>query len=235
MLELDKVDVFYGDLQVLWDISIKVDKGEVAALIGSNGAGKTTLCKTIIGVLPPKKGSITFMGKRIDRLSTPDIIRLGITIVPEGRRLFGDMTVRENLELGAYASETKKKIDDALDWVFSLFPILKERQNQLAAMMSGGEHQMLAIARALMAKPKFLILDEPSLGLAPKIVTKVYEVIERIRSEGVTVLLVEQYARHALEISDRCFVLERGRLVIAGPSKKLLKDERVKKAYLGED
>jgi branched-chain amino acid transport system ATP-binding protein len=235
MLELDKVDVFYGDLQVLWGISIKVDKGEVAALIGSNGSGKTTLCKTIIGVLHPKRGSIIFMGERIDKLSTPDIIRLGIAIVPEGRRLFGDMTVRENLELGAYASGMKKKINDALDWVFSLFPILKEKQSQYAGKLSGGEQQMLAIARGLMVKPKFLILDEPSLGLAPKIVTKVYKIIERIRCEGVTVLLVEQYARHALEISDKGFVLENGRLVAKGPSKNLLEDERVKKAYLGED
>ena len=235
MLEINSLNVFYGDLQVLWDISLKVDKGEIATLIGPNGAGKTTLCKTIIGVLPPKKGSITFMGKRIDKLSTPDIIRLGITIVPEGRRLFGNMTVMENLELGAYASETRKKIDDALEWVFNLFPVLRERQNQLAGCLSGGEQQMLAIARGLMSKPKFLILDEPSLGLAPKIVTKVYEVIERIRDEGVTVLLVEQYAGHALENSDKGFVLENGRIVIEGPSEKLLKDERVRKAYLGEE
>jgi branched-chain amino acid transport system ATP-binding protein len=235
MLEINGLNVFYGDLQVLWDISLKVDKGEIATLIGPNGAGKTTLCKTIIGVLPPKKGSIIFMGKRIDKLSTPDIIRLGITIVPEGRRLFGNMTVMENLELGAYASETRKKIDDALEWVFNLFPVLRERQNQLAGCLSGGEQQMLAIARGLMSKPKFLILDEPSLGLAPKIVTKVYEVIERIRDEGVTVLLVEQYAGHALENSDKGFVLENGRIVIEGPSEKLLKDERVRKAYLGEE
>lgn len=235
MLEINGLNVFYGDLQVLWDISLKVDKGETATLIGSNGAGKTTLCKAIIGALPPKTGSITFIGKRIDKLSIPDIIRLGVTIVPEGRRLFGNMTVMENLELGAYASETRKKIDDALEWVFNLFPVLRERQNQLAGCMSGGEQQMLAIARGLMSKPKFLILDEPSLGLAPKIVTKVYEVIERIRDEGVTVLLVEQYAGHALENSDKGFVLENGKIVIEGPSEKLLKDERVRKAYLGEE
>lgn len=235
MLEVDKVNVFYGDLQVLWDISLKVDKGETATLIGSNGSGKTTLCKTIIGALPPRTGSITFLGKRIDKLSIPEIIRLGITIVPEGRRLFGNMTVRENLELGAYASEVKKKIDDTLDWVFNLFPVLKERQNQLAGCMSGGEQQMLAIARGLMSKPKLLILDEPSLGLAPKIVLKVYEVIGKIRDEGVTVLLVEQYAGHALENSDKGFVLENGRIVIEGPSEKLLKNEKVRKAYLGEE
>lgn len=235
MLEVNGINVFYGDLQVLWDVSLRVNKGEIASLIGPNGAGKTTLCKTIIGALHPKTGSISFIGKRIDKLSIPDIIRLGITIVPEGRRLFGNMTVRENLELGAYASEMKKKIDDALDRVFNLFPVLKERQNQLAGCMSGGEQQMLAIARGLMSKPKFLILDEPSLGLAPKIVLKVYEVIERICDEGVTILLVEQYAGHALKNSDKGFVLENGKIVIEGFSEKLLKDERVRKAYLGEE
>ncbi|MEM2561940.1 MAG: ABC transporter ATP-binding protein [Candidatus Bathyarchaeia archaeon] len=235
MLEVDGVNVFYGDLQVLWNISLKVDKGEKAALIGPNGAGKTTLCKTIVGALPPKTGSITFLGKRIDKLSIPEIIRLGIAIVPEGRGLFGNMTVMENLELGAYASDTRRKNNDTLEWVFNLFPLLKERKNQLAGFMSGGEQQMLAIARALMSKPKLLILDEPSLGLAPKIVLKVYEVIRKICDEGVTVLLVEQYAGHALENSDIGFVLENGRIVIEGPSEKLLKDEKVRKAYLGEE
>ncbi|MEM3550479.1 MAG: ABC transporter ATP-binding protein [Candidatus Bathyarchaeia archaeon] len=235
MLEVEGVDAFYGDLQVLWNVSLRVEKGEIVSLIGSNGAGKTTLCKTIIGVLPPKNGTVAFMGKRIDKLSVPDIIRLGVTIVPEGRRLFGNMTVKENLELGAYASETRRRIDEALEWVFNIFPVLKERQNQLAGSMSGGEQQMLAIARGLMSKPKFLILDEPSLGLAPKIVFKVYEVIKKIRDEGVTIFLVEQYAGHALETSDKGFVLENGRLVMEGPSGKLLKDERVRKAYLGEE
>jgi len=235
MLEVNGINVFYGDLQVLWDVSLEVNKGEIVSLIGSNGAGKTTLCKTIVGLLHPKTGSIKFMGKQIDKLSIPDIIKLGIAIVPEGRRLFGNMTVRENLELGAYASKIRKNIDDALEWVFNLFPILKERQNQLAGSMSGGEQQMLAIARGLMSKPKFLILDEPSLGLAPKIVLKVYEIIRKIRDEEVTILLVEQYAGHALENSDKGFVLENGRIVIQGPSEKLLKDERVRKAYLGEE
>lgn len=235
MLEVDKINVFYQDLQVLWDVFVRVDKGEIVALIGPNGAGKTTLCKSIIGLLPPKTGSITFDGKRIDGLPTPEIVRLGIAIVPEGRRIFGHMTVRENLELGAYASENRRNINDTLEWIFSLFPILKERQKQLASNMSGGEQQMLAIARGLMSKPKFLILDEPSLGLAPKIVLKVYDVIKKIRMEGVTILLVEQYAGHALENSDRCFVLESGRIVIEGPSEKLLKNEKVRKAYLGEE
>ncbi|MCX8177998.1 MAG: ABC transporter ATP-binding protein [Candidatus Bathyarchaeota archaeon] len=235
MLEVKNVGVFYGDLQVLWDVSLRIDKGEIATLIGSNGAGKTTLCKTIIGALPPKNGSITFMEKRIDGLQIPDIVRLGISIVPEGRRLFGNMTVRENLELGAYAGKNRERIGDTMEWIFNLFPVLRERQNQLAGCMSGGEQQMLAIARGLMAKPKFLILDEPSLGLAPKLVLKVYDLIEKIRSEGVTLLLVEQYARHALEKSDKGFLLENGRLILEGPSEKLLKDERVRKAYLGEE
>jgi len=234
MLEVNSIDVFYGDLQVLWGVSLKVNRGEIVSLIGPNGSGKTTLCKTLVGVLRPKAGSIFFIGKRIDQLSTPDIIRSGISIVPEGRRLFGNMSVKENLELGAYAAETRKNVDDALEWVFSIFPRLRERQNQLASSLSGGEQQMLAIARGLMSKPRFLILDEPSLGLAPKIVLEVYDLIKRIREEGVTILLVEQYADKALENSDRGFVLENGRVVLEGPSEKLFRDERVKKAYLGE-
>ncbi|MEM3356227.1 MAG: ABC transporter ATP-binding protein [Candidatus Bathyarchaeia archaeon] len=235
MLEINGLNVFYGDLQVLWDVSLRIREGEMVALIGPNGAGKTTLCKTIIGVLRPKTGSITFMGKRIDKLLVADIIRLGIAIVPEGRRLFGNMTIKENLELGAYISENKRKIGDILDRVFNLFPILKERQNQLAGSLSGGEQQMLAIARALMSKPKFLILDEPSLGLDPKMVLKLYDVIKEIRDEGVTVLLVEQYADYALENSDKGFVLENGKVVSEGPSKTLIKSDLIRKAYLGKE
>jgi len=233
MLEVDKINVFYGDLQVLWDVSLRVDKGQIVAVVGSNGAGKTTLFKTIIGLLHPKSGSISFLGKRVDNLSTADIINLGIAQVPEGRRLFPTMTVKENLEIGAYVPSARKKAHDTLDWVFTLFPILKERQNQLAGSLSGGEQQMLAIARGLMARPKLLMLDEPSLGLAPKIVIKVLETIKRIRDEGVTILLIDQNVRQALEISDAGFVLETGRVVLEGNSKQLLKDKRVKKAYLG--
>ncbi|MEM1850367.1 MAG: ABC transporter ATP-binding protein [Thermosphaera sp.] len=234
MLEVQGIDVFYGDLQVLWGVSLRVEEGEIAALIGPNGAGKSTLCKSIIGLIRPKNGTITFMGKRIDNLPTPDIIRLGISIVPEGRRLFGNMTVRENLELGAYVPEVRRNVKDQLEWVFNIFPILKERQNQLAGSLSGGEQQMLAIARALMSKPRFLILDEPSLGLAPKIVLRVYEVIRKLNDEGVTILLVEQYAAQALKNSNKAFILENGRIVGWGPSENLLKDERVRKTYLGE-
>lgn len=235
MLEVNRISVFYGSLQVLWDVSLKVNKGETATLIGPNGSGKTTLCKTIIGALTPKTGSIAFLGKRIDGLSIPEIIRLGISIVPEGRKLFGNMSVKENLELGAYTAEARRKVQDTLDWIFGLFPILKERQNQLAGSMSGGEQQMLAIARGLMSRPKFLILDEPSLGLAPKMVLRIYELINKIREEGLTILLVEQYASYALENSDKAFVLENGRIVIEGPSEKLRRDEKVRKAYLGEE
>lgn len=234
VLEVNEIDVFYENLQVLWNISLRVEKGETVAVIGSNGAGKTTLCKTIIGVLRPRKGSISFLGKRIDDLSIPKIIKLGMAIVPEGRKLFGHMTVKENLELGAYAAETRKRLNDVIEWVFNIFPILKERQNQLAGSLSGGEEQMLAIARGLMSKPKFLILDEPSLGLAPKIVLKVYDVINKIREEGFTILLVEQYAHYALENSDKGYVLENGRIAIEGSSEKLLKNEKVRKVYLGE-
>lgn len=235
MLKVNNIDVFYGELQILWDVSIEINKGEIVALIGPNGAGKTTLCKTIIGVLRPKRGSITFLGKRIDRLSTPEIIRQGISIVPEGRRLFTHMTVRENLELGAYSSDTRRNIKDALEWIFNIFPVLKERENQSAGSLSGGEQQMLAIARGLISRPRLLILDEPSLGLSPIMVIKVYDIISKIRDEGVTIFLIEQYADRALAISDRGFVLENGRVVISGPSITLLKDDRVKKAYLGEE
>jgi len=233
MLNVSKVNVFYGDLQALWDVSIRVDKGQTVALIGSNGAGKTTLFKTIIGLLRPKTGSITFLERRIDNLSPANIINLGIAQVPEGRRLFPNMNVRENLELGAYVSEARKKVNDTLDWVFSIFPILKERQNQLAGSLSGGEQQMLAIARGLMARPQMLMLDEPSLGLAPMMVTKVFDTIKKIKEEGVTIFLIEQNTTQALALSDRGFVLETGRIVLEGTREQLLKNKHVKKAYLG--
>ena len=233
MLNVNKINVFYGDLQALWDVSLRVDKGQMVTLVGSNGAGKTTLFKTIIGLLRPKSGSITFLGKRIDNLSPADIINLGIAQVPEGRRLFSSMNVRENLELGAYVPEARKKVGDTLDWVFSIFPILKERQNQLAGSLSGGEQQMLAIARGLMARPKMLMLDEPSLGLAPKLVVKVFDIVKKIKDEGVTILLIEQNIVQALAISDMGFVLETGKIVLEGTREQLLKNKHVKKAYLG--
>lgn len=233
MLNIDKINVYYGDLQILWDVSLRVDKGLVVTLVGSNGAGKTTLFKTIIGILRPKSGSITFLGKRIDNSSPADIIRLGIAQVPEGRRLFSNMNVLENLELGAYVSEARKKVDDTLDWVFNLFPILKERKNQLAMSLSGGEQQILAIARGLMARPQMLMLDEPSLGLAPKLVVQVFDIIQKIKDEGMTILLIEQNTIQALALSDLGFVLETGRIVLEGTREQLLQNEHVKKAYLG--
>jgi branched-chain amino acid transport system ATP-binding protein len=234
-LEVKNINVSYGEMQVIWDVSLRVKKGEIVALIGPNGAGKTTLCKTIIGALKPRTGSIIFNGEQIDKLSIPEIIRRGVTIVPEGRRLFGHMTVRENLELGVYASKAKTEMKHTLEEVFAFFPRLKERENQLAGSLSGGEQQMLALARGLMTKPQLLILDEPSLGLAPKIVLQIYDLIKNIREQGITILLIEQYADRALENSDRGYVLERGRVVLEGLSSTLLKDERVRKAYLGEE
>ncbi|MCS7138051.1 MAG: ABC transporter ATP-binding protein [Candidatus Caldarchaeum sp.] len=235
MLEVNQIDVCYDDLQVLWDVSLKVERSEIVTILGSNGVGKTTLCKTIVGILHPKSGTINFQGKKIDGLPTASIIKEGISLVPEGRRLFGNMTVRENLELGEWVSRTRKNLADKLEWVYTLFPILRDRQNQLAGSLSGGEQQMLAIARALMAEPKLLILDEPSLGLAPKIVLQLYELIKKIREEGLTILLIEQYADQALRISDRGYVMENGRISFEGPSELLSSDERIKKAYLGEE
>ena len=233
MLKVDKINVFYGDLQALWDVSFEVNEGEKVVIVGANGAGKTTTLRTISGLLRPRSGSIEFLGKRIDKLPPHEIVELGIAHVPEGRRLFPRMTVLENLEVGAYTKRAREKFDDTLEWVFSIFPRLRERKKQIAGTMSGGERQMLAIARGLMSKPKLLMLDEPSLGLAPKLVVKTFEVIERINEEGVTILLVEQNVRHALELADRGYVLETGRITLSGTGEELLKNDYVKKAYLG--
>jgi len=233
MLKVDKINVFYGDLQALWDVSFEVNEGEKVVIVGANGAGKTTTLRTISGLLRPRSGSIEFLGKRIDKLPPHEIVELGIAHVPEGRRLFPRMTVLENLEMGAYTKRAREKFDDTLEWVFSIFPRLRERKKQIAGTMSGGERQMLAIARGLMSKPKLLMLDEPSLGLAPKLVVKTFEVIERINEEGVTILLVEQNVRHALELADRGYVLETGRITLSGTGEELLKNDYVKKAYLG--
>jgi branched-chain amino acid transport system ATP-binding protein len=235
MLQVNQINVAYDDLQILFDVSLNVRKGELVTLLGPNGAGKTTFIKTIIGLLKPKSGSIFFSGKKIDNLSTAEIVKLGIAIVPEGRGLFPLMTVRENLLMGAHASgEARAKIKDSLDNVYSLFPALKERKNQLARTLSGGEQQMLAIGRALMSRPKLLILDEPSLGLAPKLVISVLTTVEKIkRDEGITVLLVEQNVRAALQIADRGYVIENGRVVLEGTAENMLTEEYVKKAYMG--
>ncbi|MEM3666394.1 MAG: ABC transporter ATP-binding protein [Candidatus Bathyarchaeia archaeon] len=233
MLEVEGLNAFYRDLHILHDVSLSVRKNEIVAIIGHNGAGKTTLVKAIIGLVKRKSGQITFLGRQINMLPTNEIIRLGIAVVPEGKMLFHHMTVKENLEIGAYASGTIDKIKDSFSVVYNLFPILKERQSQLASTLSGGEQQMLAIGRALMSRPKFLILDEPSIGIAPKVTLSILEKIEGLRNEGLTILLVEQNVKAALEISDVGYVLENGKIVLKDYSKNLLHNNNIKKHYLG--
>ena len=233
MLEVERINVFYGDAQALWDVSFIVNRGEIVILVGSNGAGKSTLLKAISGLVPPVTGEIRFEGTRIDRIQAYRIVEMGIAHIPEGRRLWPGLTVRENLELGAYIKAARSVKRETIEWVFKLFPRLKERLSQLASTFSGGEQQMLAIGRGLLSKPKLLILDEPSLGLAPLLVGEVLETIQKINREGVTILLIEQNVNRALTISTRCYVLELGRIVLSGIGKDLLADERVKTAYLG--
>lgn len=233
MLEASKLNTFYGDLQVLWDVSLKVDEGDITALIGGNGAGKTTILKTISGVLRAKEGTITFLGERIDKLPAHRIVGMGLSMVPEGRHLFPLMSVLENLEIGAHIHKAKEKKKDTLEWVYQLFPILKERKKQQARTLSGGEQQMLTIARGLMSRPKLLALDEPSLGLAPKLVLMIFETLKRINEEGVTIMLVEQNVRHTLEIANKGYVLETGKVVLQGEAKQLVENDYIKKTYLG--
>jgi branched-chain amino acid transport system ATP-binding protein len=233
MLEVSNLDVFYGKSQALRDISLKVNEREIVALVGANGAGKTTLLNTISGALRPASGSVEFLGKRIDKLSPYTIVQLGISHIPEGRKLFTAMTVRENLELGAYTSEAWKRKGETLEEVYQLFPVLKERERQSAKKLSGGEGQMVAIGRGLMSSPRLCMFDEPSYGLAPKLFSEVLEVIKRLREQGITILLVEQNVRRTLETADRAYVLENGRIVSKGKGKDLLQDDMVKKAYLG--
>lgn len=233
MLEVDKLNVSYGDVQVLWDISLKINEGEVVTVVGANGAGKTTLLRTISGLLRPRSGSISFFGKRLDILPPHKIAEEGIAQVMEGRRLFPQMSVRENLELGAYTKEAWRKLKESMELVFDLYPRLKEREKQLAGTLSGGEQQMLAIGRALMSRPKLLMLDEPSQGLAPKIVQEMFQTMNRIKDEeGTTILLVEQNVYQSLLVSDRGYVLENGKIVLEDSGKKLLSNPLVKKAYL---
>jgi branched-chain amino acid transport system ATP-binding protein len=233
MLEVSNLDVFYGKSQALRGVSLRVNKGEIVALIGANGAGKTTLLNTISGLLRPASGSVEFLGKRIDRLAPHKIVKLGISQIPEGRKLFSDMTVRDNLELGAYTSEAWKRRKETLEQVYQVFPVLKERRKQSAKKLSGGEGQMVAIGRGLMSSPRLCMFDEPSYGLAPKLLSEVLEVIKRLREQGITIFLVEQNVRHTLEVADRAYVLENGQIVLEGKGKDLLQDDLVKKAYLG--
>jgi len=233
MLEVRNVNTFYGKVQALWDISLTVGEAEIVALIGANGAGKTTLLNAISGLLQPASGTIEFDGQRIDGLSPHKIVDMGISHIPEGRRLFTDMSVHENLEMGAYNSRAWKSRKETFERVYESFPILKERARQLARTLSGGEQQMLAMGRGLMPMPKLCMFDEPSFGLAPMLVSEVFQVIRSLREQGITILLIEQNVRHTLEIADRAYVLENGRIVLEGSCKQLLQEELVKKAYLG--
>jgi branched-chain amino acid transport system ATP-binding protein len=233
MLEPSNIDAFYGKAQALFDVSIKVDESEIVALVGSNGAGKTTLLNTISGLLLPASGRVLFLGKRIDGLSSYSIVELGISHIPEGRRLFPDMSVRENLEMGAYLHRVWKQREETLERIYAIFPILKARQRQLARTLSGGEQQMLAMGRGLMSGPRLCMIDEPSSGLAPILLMEVFRVIKSLPEQGITILLIEQNVRHTLEIADRAYVLENGRVILAGEGKKLLQEELIRKAYLG--
>jgi branched-chain amino acid transport system ATP-binding protein len=230
---VENIDVFYGDLQVLWDVSFEVNEGEIVALVGANGAGKSTTLKTISGLLTPTNGRITFLNQRLDQVPAHKIIEHGVAQVPEGRRLFPEMTVRENLIMGSLSPQAKAKRDETMLWIFALFPRLCEREKQMAGTLSGGEQQMLAVGRGLMALPKLIMFDEPSLGLAPILVAEIFRIIERIKQEGVTVLIVEQNTKHTLGICDRAYVLENGRVVLSGTGQELLDNEHVKQAYLG--
>jgi len=234
MLQVDGIDVYYGDVQVLKDISLDVKEKELVAVIGANGAGKTTLIKTISGLLKPRKGSIFFEDKRISNIEADKIVSQGIVQVPEGRLLFPDMTVRENLEMGGFLVKQAQLLRERLDSVYQLFPVLLEREQQLAGTMSGGEQQMVAVGRALMSSPKLIMFDEPSLGLAPKLVQSIFEMVVRINKQlGITVLLVEQNVQHSCQISDRAFVIENGEVVLQGTGLEMLKNDHVRRAYLG--
>ena len=233
MLEVNNIDVYYGDAQALWDVSLAVEEKEIVTMLGANGAGNSTTLRAISGLLKLKKGSISLAGVRLDRIEPHQIILHGLSHVPEGRRLFPSMTVMENLLVGAYAPIAWKGRSSALNEMMEIFPILKERRNQLAGTLSGGEQQMCAIARAMVSQPKVLLLDEPSLGLAPVIVERIFEVIQRINQKGVTILLVEQNAQLALQIAHRGYVIETGHVVTEGPASQLLRDEYIKQAYLG--
>jgi branched-chain amino acid transport system ATP-binding protein len=225
--------VFYGDLQVLWDVSFDVNEGEIVVLLGSNGAGKSTTLKTISSLLKPAKGSVTFDGTRLDQVPSYRIIEYGLAHVPEGRRLFPDMTVEENLIVGALAPGAKEKRAETMEWIYGLFTRLRERRKQPAGTLSGGEQQMLAIGRGLMSRPKMIMFDEPSLGLAPILVQDVFKIVENVRNEGVTVLLVEQNVKHTLAMCDRAYVLENGRITMAGTGQEFLGNDHIREAYLG--
>jgi len=233
LLELRDVTARYGDVQVLWGVSLSVREGEIATIVGANGAGKTTTLKTISGAVASAQGQILFDSEHIEKLPSHRVAARGIAHVPEGRRLFPMMTVRENLDLGAISPDARRHHAETLDQVFTLFPKLKEREQQMAGTLSGGEQQMVAIGRGLMARPRLLMLDEPSLGLAPIIVREMFDIIRKLNEDGITVMLVEQNVQQSLKLADRAYVLENGRVVLEGAGRELLDDERVRAAYLG--
>lgn len=234
MLEVNDIQVYYGMIQAIKGVSFHVDKGEVIALIGANGAGKTTILHTISGLITPKTGSVMFEGKDVTKIPGHKIVSMGMAHVPEGRRVFAQLTVLQNLKMGAYTRKDKEEIEQSLKTVFERFPRLEERQNQLAGTLSGGEQQMLAMGRALMSHPSIILMDEPSMGLSPIFVNEIFKIIEEVSKSGTTVLLVEQNAKKALSIADRAYVLETGNIVLEGKASDLLENDAIKKAYLGE-
>ena len=234
MLEVKDLEVYYGVIQAIKGVSFHVEKGEVIALIGANGAGKTTILHTITGLLSPKKGSVIFQDKDITKIPAHKIVSMGMAHVPEGRRVFAELSVYENLKMGAYTRSDKAEIEESLKNVYKRFPRLEERKNQMAGTLSGGEQQMLAMGRALMSKPSIILMDEPSMGLSPILVNEIFDIIRSVSESGTTVLLVEQNAKKALSIADRAYVLETGNITLEGNAKDLLEDDSIKKAYLGE-
>lgn len=233
MLEIKNVSSGYGMIQILWDVSFKIREKEIVSIIGPNGAGKTTLVKTIMGLLPTKNGSIQFKGEKIDNLPPYEIVKKKISLIPEGRDIFPRMTVEENVLLGAYTIKDRQKVNDSQERIYEIFPVLRKKEKVLAQNLSGGEQQMLVIGRSLMSNPELLILDEPSLGLAPIIVAKVLDTLRQINDEGVAVLLVEQNIRDSLNIADRGYVLEEGKIIIEGKGRELLANDHIKEVYLG--
>lgn len=234
MLEVKDLEVYYGVIQAIKGVSFQVNQGEVIALIGANGAGKTTILHTITGLFSPKRGSVMFEGKEITKVPAHKIVSMGMAHVPEGRRVFAELSVYENLKMGAYTRKDKKEIEESLANVYTRFPRLEERKNQMAGTLSGGEQQMLAMGRALMSKPKIILMDEPSMGLSPIMVNEIFDIIRAVSEGGTTVLLVEQNAKKALGIADRAYVLETGKIVLEGKAEELLENDSIKKAYLGE-
>jgi branched-chain amino acid transport system ATP-binding protein len=233
MLEVEKLSSGYGTVQILWDVSFKINEKEIICIIGPNGAGKTTLVRTIAGLLPTRTGTIRFKGENIEKTPPYEIVKKGLTLIPEGREIFPRMTVNENMRLGAYTINDKNKVNEMKERVYQIFPVLKKKEKVFAQTLSGGEQQMLVIGRSLMSNPKLLILDEPSLGLAPIIVEKVLDTLEMINDDGVTILLVEQNIRDSLNIANRAYVLEEGKIIIEGEGRELLNNEHIKEVYLG--